>query len=109
MRQVFEGAVVRRVDEGLGLLCELPAEGGGALPLAPGYAHISNLADAKVEDLSQVGRITLLFGLGWLGLGCVSWCAAARPCARIQPWAAEALRRAARAPACGQSAALHLC
>lgn len=53
--QIFESAVVRRVDEGLGLLCELPAEGQGALPLAPGYAHISNLADSKVEDLSQVG------------------------------------------------------
>ena len=46
--QIFESAVVRRVDEGLGLLCELPAEGQGALPLAPGYAHISNLADSKV-------------------------------------------------------------
>ncbi|PRW20900.1 RRP5-like protein [Chlorella sorokiniana] len=47
--QIFDSAVVRRVDEGLGLLCELPAEG---LPLAPGYAHISNLADSKVEDLT---------------------------------------------------------
>lgn len=46
--------MVRRVDNGLGLLCELPAEGQGALPLAPGYAHISNLADSKVEDLGQV-------------------------------------------------------
>ena len=54
--QVFESAVVRRVDQGLGLLCELPTEGPqGGLPLAPGYAHISNLADSKVEDLCQVG------------------------------------------------------
>lgn len=62
--QVFEAAVVRRVDPGLGLMLELPAaaagEGGeGAaapgLPLTPGYAHISAVADKKVDDLTQVG------------------------------------------------------
>lgn len=53
--QVFEGAVVRRVDHGLGLLLELPAGEGGA-PLTPGYAHVSNLADDKVEEVGKVGR-----------------------------------------------------
>lgn len=59
--------MVRRVDEGLGLLCELPLpEGGGGggapLPLTPGFAHISNLADEQVEDLSKVRR-----GGVWVG------------------------------------------
>ena len=51
--QVFEEAVVKRADEGLGLLCALPA-GEGAPPLAPGFAHISALAEAKVEALGKV-------------------------------------------------------
>lgn len=51
--------MVRRVDEGLGLLLELPAGEGGA-PLTPGYAHISNLADNKVEEVGKVG--------GWGGI-----------------------------------------
>lgn len=50
---------MRRVDPGLGLLCELPAgeagQAGGGLPLTPGYAHISNLSDEQVEDLAKVG------------------------------------------------------
>ncbi|KAL4451480.1 hypothetical protein ABPG75_007142 [Micractinium tetrahymenae] len=54
--QVFEGAVVRRVDEGLGLLLELPA-GEDALPLTPGYTHISNLADDKVEEVGKRYRL----------------------------------------------------
>jgi hypothetical protein len=57
--QVFEAACVRRVDPGLGLLCELPAgeagQAGGGLPLTPGYAHISNLSDEQVDDLAKVG------------------------------------------------------
>lgn len=76
--------MVRRVDNGLGLLCELPAEGQGALPLAPGYAHISNLADSKVEDLGQVrGGERRWVRFGWcqqpgrrlcrLQAGCL-WC-----------------------------------
>ncbi len=44
---------MRRVDEGLGLLLELPA-GEGAVPLTPGYAHISNLADDMVEEVGKV-------------------------------------------------------
>ena len=53
--QVFEEAVVRRVDPALGLLCSLPpAPGGGAL--TPGYAHISALDDSKVEDLTKVSN-----------------------------------------------------
>ena len=51
--QVFEEAVVKRVDEGLGLVCALPA-GEGALPLAPGFAHVSALTEAKVEALGKV-------------------------------------------------------
>ena len=51
--QVFEDAVVRRVDPALGLLCSLPPAPGGAA-LTPGYAHISALDDAKVEDLAKV-------------------------------------------------------
>ena len=81
--QIFESAVVRRVDEGLGLLCELPAEGQGALPLAPGYAHISNLADSKVEDLSQVGGCSLA------RLGCIALAGQGR-C--VMPHACVALR-----------------
>ena len=51
--QVFETATVRRLDPALGLLCELPAA-PGTVPLTPGYAHISNLADTPVKDLAQV-------------------------------------------------------
>lgn len=53
LAQVFEDAVVRRVDESLGLLCELPSSPGTAA-LTPGYAHISSVADDKVELLAKV-------------------------------------------------------
>lgn len=51
---MFSEAVVRRVDEGLGLLLELPAEAPATTPLTPGYAHISNLGEDKVEDIGKV-------------------------------------------------------
>ncbi|KAL4852689.1 rRNA biogenesis protein RRP5 [Chlorella vulgaris] len=51
--QVFSEAVVRRMDEGLGLLLELPAEAPATMPLTPGYAHISNLGEDKVEDIGK--------------------------------------------------------
>ncbi len=56
VRQVFEEAVVRRVDGALGLLCELPPPAPGGAALTPGYAHISALDDEKVESLDKVGR-----------------------------------------------------
>ena len=60
---------MRRVDPGLGLLCELPAgeagQAGGGLPLTPGYAHISNLSDEQVEDLAKVGVGGGTAGTGW--------------------------------------------
>lgn len=52
--QVFEDATIKRVDSELGLLCELPAPGGSG-SLTPGYAHISAIADEKVETLDKVG------------------------------------------------------
>jgi len=48
---IFEGAVVKRVDPGLGVLFNLPDDDAqhGIL----GYAHISNLSDTKVEDIGS--------------------------------------------------------
>ena len=44
---VVEAAVVRRVDAAVGALIEIPAH--GATPAAAGYAHISNIDDARVR------------------------------------------------------------
>ena len=60
---MFEGATVRRVDEGLGLLLELPPH-GGAPALTPGFAHISNLSEDKVEELGKV-RYRLWYHMGY--------------------------------------------
>eukprot|EP00887_Chlorella_sp_A99_P001742 scaffold19.g1742.t1 len=56
--QVFEAATVLRVDPGLGLLCTLPPPAEGGPPLAPGFAHISNLADERVEEVERRFRPT---------------------------------------------------
>ncbi|KAK9823324.1 hypothetical protein WJX72_001906 [[Myrmecia] bisecta] len=51
--QVFQEAVVRRVDGGLGLLLELPT-----IPApSPGFVHISNVSDAKVEKLDKAFKV----------------------------------------------------
>lgn len=82
---------MRRVDEGLGLLLELPAP-EGAPALAPGYAHISNLADERVPDLGRV-RCAAVAGLF----------------IRARCWRARGswlhLRGERRVPACASSAA----
>lgn len=44
--------VVKRIDEGLGLLLEVPSEPAPT----PGFVHISNAGEAKVEKLQQVQR-----------------------------------------------------
>lgn len=49
--QVFDTALVRRVDPSLGLLLELPSE-KGAEPTA-GYVHVSNVSDDKIEKLEK--------------------------------------------------------
>ena len=41
---------MKRIDEGLGLVLEVPSE-----PTAsPGFVHISNIADTKIDKLQQV-------------------------------------------------------
>jgi len=49
MGQIFDNAVVARVDPGLGLLLQLPMGSGGASggseDHAVGFAHVSNLVD----------------------------------------------------------------
>jgi hypothetical protein len=46
------------VDEGLGLLLELPPEGpgGAGVPLTPGYTHVSAVSEDRVEELGKVRR-----------------------------------------------------
>jgi len=51
--QVFESAVVRSIDPALGLLLELPSE---PVP-APAFAHVSNLADARVARPEKVFKL----------------------------------------------------
>ncbi len=46
---LFEGAAVLRVDPGLGLLLDL--EPGAAPPGPRGYAHVSNLAEGRVDKV----------------------------------------------------------
>ena len=42
--------MVKRIDEGLGLVLELPSEP----TVSPGFMHISNIADTKIDKLQQV-------------------------------------------------------
>lgn len=44
------GAEVRRIDDGLGVMLDLPT---APTPL-PGFAHISNIRDEKVVKLNKV-------------------------------------------------------
>lgn len=54
---LVQDAVVKRVDEGLGLVLEVPTE---PTP-SPGFVHISNVADAKIDKLQQVCACSTLF------------------------------------------------
>ena len=59
-----QDVVVKRIDEGLGLVLEVPSEPA----VSPGFVHISNVADAKTDKLQQV----------WVRVAstlCVSWSA----------------------------------
>ncbi|KAL0048743.1 hypothetical protein WJX82_009925 [Trebouxia sp. C0006] len=51
--QVFEDLVVKRIDEGLGLILEVPSEPA----VTPGFVHISNVGDTKVDKLQQAYRV----------------------------------------------------
>lgn len=48
----MQDIVVKRIDEGLGLVLEVPSEP----TVSPGFVHISNIADTKVDKLQQVRR-----------------------------------------------------
>jgi hypothetical protein len=50
--QVFDAAVVKRVDPALGLLLELPASPAPA----PAFAHVSNLSDERVDKPEKAFR-----------------------------------------------------
>ena len=52
--EIFERAVVKRVDASLGLVLSLPTANGAALPA---FAHISALADTHID---KIGRVRLL-------------------------------------------------
>lgn len=45
-----QDAVVKRIDEGLGLILEVPSEPTASL----GFVHISNVADTKLDKLQRV-------------------------------------------------------
>ena len=51
--------VVRRIDEGLGLLLEVPSEPAPT----PGFVHISNAGEAKIDKLQQVPELLTVFKL----------------------------------------------
>lgn len=46
----MQDIVVKRIDEGLGLVLEVPSEP----TVSPGFVHISNIADSKIDKLQQV-------------------------------------------------------
>ena len=46
----MQDLVVKRIDEGLGLILEVPSEPA----VTPGFVHISNVGDTKVDKLQQV-------------------------------------------------------
>ncbi len=48
---IMQDLVVKRIDEGLGLILEVPSEPA----VTPGFVHISNVGDTKVNKLQQVG------------------------------------------------------
>ena len=50
---VFNGATVRRIDAGFGVLLGLPGGGGAGVPAA-GFAHVSNLSDERLEKIEKV-------------------------------------------------------
>lgn len=50
---VFDGATVRRIDAGFGVLLGLPGGGGAGVPAA-GFAHVSNLSDTRLEKIEKV-------------------------------------------------------
>ncbi len=50
---IMQDLVVKRIDEGLGLILEVPSEPA----VTPGFVHISNVGDTKVDKLQQVGLI----------------------------------------------------
>ena len=47
---MLQDIVVMRIDEGLGLVLEVPTEPA----VSPGFVHISNVADSKTEQLQKV-------------------------------------------------------
>lgn len=51
--EVFESAVVKRVDASLGLVLDLPAT-DGATPAVPAFAHISALTDTQIDKIGKV-------------------------------------------------------
>lgn len=51
--EVFESAVVKRVDASLGLVLDLSAAGGTA-PSVPAFAHISALTDTHIDKIGKV-------------------------------------------------------
>lgn len=61
--EVFDAAVVRRVEPALGLFLELPraaaaaAEAGAEAQAAPAFAHVSNLADGRVERVDKAFKV----------------------------------------------------
>eukprot|EP00890_Picochlorum_soloecismus_P005949 jgi/Picsp_1/6355/NSC_03704-R1_protein rrp5 homolog len=64
---MFEGAIVKRVDPGLGVLFNLPDDKEQE-HFIPGYAHISNLADTKVEDIGSKFKCGQLLKCRVIGL-----------------------------------------
>ena len=61
---VVQDCLVTRIDEGLGLVLELPTEPA----VSAGFVHISNAGDSKIDKLQQVrcySCSSAAFTLGW--------------------------------------------
>ena len=65
--KIFEGAIVKRVDPGLGVMFNLPDEEEQD-HFIPAYAHISNLSDTKVDDIGSRFKFGQLLKCRVIGL-----------------------------------------
>ena len=55
--EIFETAIVTRVDPGLGIALNLPGKEKESDSVWEAYAHISNLSDKKVEDIHRCHKL----------------------------------------------------
>jgi rRNA biogenesis protein RRP5 len=66
--EIFETAIVTRVDPGLGIALNLPSKAKENDSFWKAYAHISNLSDKKVEDIQRRFKLGQLVPCRVIGL-----------------------------------------